>query len=191
MDLQHADLGEFAEDLFPFLGRKLAAATLQFHRIGAIGTLQRAAMRQFGEHRERNPEGFRRRAPALQHGEPVGGVASRYACICQRRAHDVFSRACVKNPLSAKSCSMAMTSVAIAPRSATYLAASRSTMSPTLRTPSQSLSTSPAISPGPRPRSGARMTQTWRGSANFSLACRGSTGRLPSLTLMLRLAIAV
>src|SRR5580704_15907819 len=148
MDLQHADFGEFAEHLFPFLGRELAAAALQFHRIGAIGTLQRAAMRQFGEHRERDPESLRRRAAALQHRKPVGGVAGRYACICQRRAHEVFSRASVKNPLSARSCSMAMTSVAIAPRSATYLAASRSTMLPTLRTPSHSFSTSTAISSG-------------------------------------------
>ena len=41
----------------------------------------------------------------------------------------VFSRASVRNPLSARSCSMAMTSVAIASRSAAYLAASWSTIS--------------------------------------------------------------
>src|SRR5689334_17069093 len=35
-------------------------------------------------------------------------------------------------------------------------------------------------------RSGARITQTFRVSSNFSLACRGSTGRLASLTVMWR-----
>ncbi len=60
-------------------------------------------------------------------------------------------------------------------------------MSATLRTPSQSCSTSTAISSGASTRSGARITQTCRVSSNFSLACRGNTGRLASLTLMLRL----
>src|SRR5258705_1356140 len=82
---------------------------------------------------------------------------------------------------------MAMTSVAIAPRSAAYLAASWSTICATLRTPSQSCSTSTAISSGASTRSGGRMTQPCRVSSNFSLACRGNTGRLASLTLMLRL----
>ena len=85
MDLQHADLGEFGEDLLPFLGRKLAAAALELDRIGAIGTLQRAAMRQFGEHRERNAEGLRGRTAALQHREPVGGIDGREMGIGQRR----------------------------------------------------------------------------------------------------------
>ena len=61
-------------------------------------------------------------------------------------------------------------------------------MSATLRTPSQSCSTSTAISSGASTRSGARITQTCRVSSNFSLACRGNFGRLASLTLMLRLA---
>src|ERR1700712_5100155 len=60
-------------------------------------------------------------------------------------------------------------------------------MSDTLRTPSQSCSTSTAISSGASTRSGARITQRCRVSSNFSLACRGKTGRLASLTLMLRL----
>src|SRR6478736_720932 len=63
-------------------------------------------------------------------------------------------------------------------------------MSDTLRSPSQSCKTSTAISSGASTRSGARITQTFRVSSNFSLACRGSFGRLVSLTLMLRLAIA-
>ena len=124
MDLQHADFGELGQNLLPFLGRELAAAAIELDRIGAIGALQRTAMRQLGEHRERNAEGLRGRAARLQHREPVGGIAGRYAGIGQRRAHEVFSRASVKNPLSARSCSMAMTSVAIASRSAAYLAAS-------------------------------------------------------------------
>jgi hypothetical protein len=60
MDLQHADFGKFSQNLFPFLGGEFGAAALQFDRIGAIRTLQRTAMRQFSEHRERNAEGFRR-----------------------------------------------------------------------------------------------------------------------------------
>src|ERR1700750_217084 len=59
-------------------------------------------------------------------------------------------------------------------------------MSPTLRTPSQSCSTSTAISSGASTRSGARSTHTFRVSSNFSLACRGSTTRLSSLTVMWR-----
>src|SRR5438552_297588 len=81
---------------------------------------------------------------------------------------------------------MATTSVAIASRGAAYLAASSSIIAPTLRTPSQSFSTSTAISSGASTRSGARITQTCRVSSNFNFACRGSTGRLVSLTLMLR-----
>src|SRR4051812_25196907 len=64
-------------------------------------------------------------------------------------------------------------------------------MSATLRTPSQSCKTSTAISSGASTRSGARITQSRRVSSNFSLACRGSTGRLVSLTLILRPAIAL
>ncbi len=37
MNLQHADLGKFGQDFFPFLGRELAAGALQLNRIGAIG----------------------------------------------------------------------------------------------------------------------------------------------------------
>src|SRR5467141_2883101 len=98
MDLQHANFRKLGEDLLPFLGCQLAAAALELDRIGAIGALQGAAMRQFGEYRE-----------------PVRGIAGRHAGICQRWAHGVFSRASVRNPLSARSCSMAMTSAPIAP----------------------------------------------------------------------------
>ena len=66
MDLQHADLGELGEDLLPFRGREFAAAAVEFDRVGAIGALQRAAMRQFGEHRERNAESLRGRAACFQ-----------------------------------------------------------------------------------------------------------------------------
>src|SRR5262249_28003162 len=59
-------------------------------------------------------------------------------------------------------------------------------MSLTLRTPSQSCSTSTAISSGASTRSGARITQTLRVSSYFSLAWRGITTRLASLTVMWR-----
>src|SRR3984957_17690865 len=138
MDLQPADFDEFGQDLLPFLGGQFAAAAIEFHRIGTIGALQRTAMRQLGEHRERNAEGLRCRAAGFQHRKPVGGIFRRDAGVGKGRAHDVFSRASVRNPLSARSCSMAMTSVAIALRSAAYFSASMSIMAVTLRTPSQS-----------------------------------------------------
>src|SRR5262245_33921409 len=185
MDLQHADLGEFCQNLLPFLGRELAAGAVELDRVGAIGTLQRAAMRELREHRKRNAKGLRGGA-RFQRGQSVG---ARRLDVGGISAHGVFSRASVKKPLSARSCSMATTSVAMASRGAAYLATSRSTTSATRRWPSQSCSTSTAISSGASTRSGARITQTFRVSSNFSLACRGSTGRLVSLTLMLRLAI--
>src|SRR5437016_2606373 len=184
MDLQHADFGELRKHFLPFLGRKLAAGAVELDRIGAIGTLQRTAVGQLGKHRERDAEAFRSRAARFQRCQPIAGIGS--LVISENFTHDVFSRACVKNPLSARSCSMATTSVAIASRGAAYLAASSSIIAPTLRTPSQSFSTSTAISSGASTRSGARITQTCRVSSNFNFACRGSTGRLVSLTLMLR-----
>src|SRR6478735_8728443 len=124
MDLQHADFGELAEHLLPFLGRELAAATIQFDRIGAIGALQRAAVRQFGEHRERNAERLRRRTLRFQNREPVTGRGAGCLVLGEEVAHDVFSRASVRKPLSARSCSIATTSAAIASRGAAYLTAS-------------------------------------------------------------------
>src|SRR5262249_31918089 len=148
------------------------AATVEFDRVGAIGALQRAAVGQFGEDCERNAERLRGRTLLLQHREAV--IAGPSACLAvgENVAHGVFSRASVRNPLSARSCSMAITSVRIASRGAAYLAASRSAISPTLRLPSQSCSTSTAISSGASTRSGARITHTLRVSSNFSLACR-------------------
>src|SRR5581483_5007427 len=58
-------------------------------------------------------------------------------------------------------------------------------------TPSQSCSTSTAISSGANTRSGARITQSFRVASYFSLACRGRTGRLSSLTLMWREAAMI
>src|SRR6266446_3574774 len=127
MDLQYADFGELGEHLLPFLSRQFAAATFQLDRIGAIRTLQRTSMRYLGE-----------RAALLQHRKPVRGRAGHRAGIGKRRTHEALSRASVKNPLSARSCSMAMTSAAIALRSAVYFAASWSIIAPTPRTPSQS-----------------------------------------------------
>jgi len=124
MDLQHADFSELGEHLFPFIGRQLVAATLQLDRIGAIRALQRTAMCYFREHRERNAESLGGRAALLQHRKPVRGSAGRRVGISKRRTHEVFSRASVKKPLSARSCIMAMTSAAMVSRLAVYLAAS-------------------------------------------------------------------
>ena len=114
MDLQHADLGKLGEHLLPFLGRKLAPGAVELHRIGAIGALQRAAVGEFGKHGERNAERLGGRA-RFQRRQPVG---ARLLDIGGRCGHGVFSRASVKKPLSARSCSMAMTSAAIASRGA-------------------------------------------------------------------------
>src|SRR5260370_22426885 len=113
MDLQHADFSELGEHLLPFRRRQLTAAAFQLDRIRAIGTLQRTAMCYFRKHRERNTESLSRRAALLQPREPVRAGAGHCACIGKRRTHEVLSRASVKNSLSARSCSMAMTSVAI------------------------------------------------------------------------------
>ena len=75
MDLQHADLGELGENLLPFLGGQLSAGAVEFDRIGAIGALQRAAVRQFREHRKRNAKGLGGRA-RFQRRQPVGGRRS-------------------------------------------------------------------------------------------------------------------
>src|SRR5258707_202096 len=123
MDLQHADFVELSQNLLPLLGGQFAAAAVELDRIGTIGTLQRAAVCQFGEHRQRNPEGLRRRAPLLQHREPVIGGRCWFA-VRENVAHGVFSRASVRKPLSARSCSIVTTSPAIASRGAAYLAAS-------------------------------------------------------------------
>src|SRR5436305_9898937 len=99
-------------------------------------------MRQLEQDRNGNAIGFRNGFLPLQHGEAVTRLGR---LMVRKIAHDVFSRASVKNPLSARSCSIAITSVAIASRDAAYLATSWSIMSATLRTPSQSFSTSTAI----------------------------------------------
>src|SRR5260370_2258077 len=138
MDLQHADFSELGEHLLPFRRRQLTAAAFQLDRIRAIGTLQRTAMCYFRKHGKRNTESISVRAALLQHGEPVRAGAGHCACTGKGRTHEVLSRASVKNPLSARSCIMAMTSVAIALRSAVYFAASWSIIAPTLRAPSQS-----------------------------------------------------
>ena len=83
MDLQHADFGELGEDLLPFLGRELAAAAIELDRVGAIGALQRTAMRQFGEHRERNAEGLRGRAAISSTASPSEGSL---AATCRHRS---------------------------------------------------------------------------------------------------------
>ena len=118
MNLQHAHLGQFRKDLLPFLRRQLAAAALQLDGVGAIGTLQRTSMRQFREHGEGNAESLGQRAALLQHRHSIGAGRNFRTGIGHGRTHYVFSRASVRNPLSARSCSIAITSAEIAPRSA-------------------------------------------------------------------------
>src|SRR3954469_18219159 len=142
-------------------------------------------MGELGQHGEGDAVGLGDGAAPFEHGEPVLAIGAQFGL--GQIAHDVVSRTSVRKPLSARSCSIATTSVAITSRGAAYFATSSSMMAATLRAPSHSFSTSTAISSGASTRSGARITQTCRVSSNFSLACRGNFGRLASLTLMLRL----
>lgn len=48
IDLQDSQIGSFVEDARPIIDRKFAGPRLQFERIRAIHTVQRAAMREFG-----------------------------------------------------------------------------------------------------------------------------------------------
>src|SRR6266516_2884768 len=109
----------------------------QFHQVLARGRfaagemdLQRAAVRQFGEHGEGNAERLRGRTLRFQNREPVAGRGTGCFAIGENVAHDAFSRASVRKPLSARSCSIPITSVRIASRGAAYLAASWSAISP-------------------------------------------------------------
>src|SRR5262249_38506756 len=104
MHLQHADLGELGEYLLPFVGRELGRAAVELDRVGAIGALQRAAVCQLEQDRDRDAMGFRDRLLPLKHGEAVAG-----SLMVLEVAHPVFSRASVKKPLSARSCSIAIT----------------------------------------------------------------------------------
>jgi hypothetical protein len=92
----NADFGELGQYFLPFLGRQFAAAAVEFERIGTIRALQRTAMRQLSQHRERDAKGFRRRTAAFEHREPV---MRRRLAIGEKVAHDVFSRASVKKTL--------------------------------------------------------------------------------------------
>src|SRR5260370_42501160 len=128
MDLQHAEFGELGQNLLPFLGRQFAAAAIELDRIGTVRALQWTAVRQLGEHGERNTKGLRGRAAGFQHRESVAGRAAfGFATfgfvLAENFTHDVFSRASVRNPFSARSCSMATTSVAIPSRGAAYFIA--------------------------------------------------------------------
>src|SRR5205807_6930946 len=125
---------------------QLAAGAIELQRVRAIGTLQRAAMGELGEHRQRNAIGFRDGAAAFQHGQAVTAARERFGV--GEFGHEVFSRTSVRKPLSARSCSIATTSVAMVSRGAAYFAARWSMMSAVLRSPSQSLRTSTAISSG-------------------------------------------
>ena len=78
MHLQHAERRRLGEHAAPVRSLKLARGALEVQRVGAIGALQRTAMRQLGEQRERR---VNRLAPAetslvgevLQHGGDVLG----------------------------------------------------------------------------------------------------------------------
>src|SRR5581483_135024 len=103
------------------VGGELGRGTVELDRVRTIRTLQRAAMGQFEKNRDRNAMGFRDRLLPLQHGEAVVGLSHP---MVREVAHVVFSRASVKKPLSARSCSIAITSVTMASRGAAYFCAS-------------------------------------------------------------------
>ena len=89
MQLQDAEIGRLRQHVEPDFGRQLAGDALQRQRVGAVGALQRAAVRQLGQQAD-----GRERAAAAS-GVGADAVAARHA---------------VTTPLSARSCSMAMMS---------------------------------------------------------------------------------
>ncbi len=63
--LQHAQRGGLPEHVDPLLGAELLAAPAERNRVGAVGTLQRAAVGQLRQHRQRRLDGGHRALPAL------------------------------------------------------------------------------------------------------------------------------
>ena len=89
MELQHAELRRLRQHVEPHLRRQLACDALELERVGAIGTLQRAAMGQLCQHADRCADA------RLDRG---GGAAARHATT---------------TPLSASPCSMVTMSARI------------------------------------------------------------------------------
>ena len=123
MNLKHADVREFTQHALPFVRAQFRTAALKLHRVRAIRALQRAAMRHLRQHGKRNAERLRLRLALFQHRQPISRVGMNRRSVGERRAHDFLSCASARNPLSARSFSIAITSVPISPRSAVYLAA--------------------------------------------------------------------
>ena len=170
MDLQHADFGKLGQNLLPFLGRRA-----RFRRGRARpGSSNRGIAAGSG--------GSVRQAPQAEchrfRGEPrASSVASPSAPVTlmsvDSRAHDVFSRASVRKPLSARSCSMATTSVG-SPRAARRIwrpadrphrrRCARRRKAAKLR-PQSRPAPAPAPAPGsPRPFASRRIS-AWRAAA--------------------------
>ena len=84
VQLQDAELGRLRQHVEPDLGRQLVGDALQRQRVGAVGALQRAAVRQLGQQADRRR---RRRRP-------------RRCCAARLHVHAFTT------PLSASSCSM-------------------------------------------------------------------------------------
>jgi hypothetical protein len=67
IDVQHAQRRGLVDQPLPLLGRQFLRAPVEFQRVRAIGTAQRAAMREFGQepHRRRQRRLDRQRAGQL------------------------------------------------------------------------------------------------------------------------------
>ena len=71
MHLEHAKLGRFIQHPQPLRCRQFALRSLEFDRIGAIGALQRTAMRQFQQGRQGRRDGGRREGRLSAHAVSI------------------------------------------------------------------------------------------------------------------------
>src|SRR6516162_3098336 len=164
MHLQDAHVAGLAHHRDPRLGGKLLIDPFELYRIRAIGTLQRAAMGQFGEQAD-GSACTKRRGLLLAADHALGRLiidGERLAMSVSLKLLHPFTY-----PLSARSWSRSITSARITSFDAEYSWARASTISSTVLLPSQSLSTATAVLSGVRTRSGASKIQrprpaSWR-----------------------------
>ena len=91
VQLQYAELARLAQRALPLRRRQLAVGALELDRVGAVGALQRAAVRQLGE-------------------QPDGRARARRRVLLELLAEDHLAHA-LTTPLSARSCSILTTSL--------------------------------------------------------------------------------
>src|SRR4029453_11888525 len=165
MHLQDAHLAGLAHDRDPHLGGKLLVDALELNRVRAIGTLQRATMRQLGEQADWRACA-KRRGRVLVPDHALGRLIVHGERLAMSVSLKLLAHPFMY-PLSARPWSRSITSALITSFGAEYSWAKASTISSTVRLPSQSLSTATAVWSGVRTRSGASKIQrprpaSWR-----------------------------